>query len=250
MWAIAHGLIIHNVRRSQVLGMLSFAVLIIWSSVDSFVAEEDLARGDLWSSRLALWSTLVITLFVVLQELPKEMASRFHLILLSKPITRYDYIIGKLLGVFSLSMMALSVLVAVSYLSLFLQCEDEVPFVANFLVPWFHYGLYCWLFALTACLCGAFLSEAFCLIGIGMVFAGSYAVGLLPALREEAGVGAGSSLLMSFVYYAVPNFQYFGPSSFEDYGGMASIYLLIYVTGYTGIVLPLSLKKFDELSFQ
>jgi hypothetical protein len=79
---------------------------------------------------------------------------------------------------------------------------------------------------------------------------GSYAVGLLPALRQEGSMGAGTGLLMSLVYYCVPNFQYFGPSSYEDYSGMASIYLLIYVVGYTGIVLPLSLKKFDELSFQ
>ena len=237
MWAIAHGLIIHNVRRSQILAMLGFAMLIIWSSVDAFIAEEDLARGDLWTSRLALWSSLVISLFVVLQELPKEMASRFHLILLSKPITRYDYLLGKLL-------------ILVSFLSLFLQCEEETPLFSNLVIPWFHYGLYLWLFSLTACLCGAFLSEAFCLIGVGMVLTGSYAVGLLPALREEGGLGAGTGLLMSFVYYCVPNFQYFSPSSFEDYGGMASIYLMVYVVGYTGIVLPLSLKKFDELSFQ
>jgi len=208
MWPIAHGLIIHNIKRPQVIGMALVAALLIWSSVDPFVVEDDLLIGDLWTTRLSLWSTLVICLTVVLQELPKEMTSRFHLILLSKPITRQGYIMGKVIGLFLFGLVVLSSLVFFSYISSFLQCDEDVALVPNLIMPWFHYALYIWLFSVVACLCGAFLNEAFCLIGIGVVFAGSYAVGLLPALREEAGLGALSGLLMGLIYYLVPNFQY------------------------------------------
>lgn len=249
MWPIAQGVFIHNIHRGHVITMVLVALGLIWTSVDPFVTYEDLSLGDLWTSRLALWSSLVIVLVVVLQELPKEMSSRFHLILLSKPISRFDYVLGKLLGLYAFGMAVLTVLVSLSYLSFFLQCEEDVPLGANFLLPWFHYSMYLWLFCVTTTICGAFLSEAFCLIGIAMVTIGSYVVGILPAMVEGGEVGGLGGLLMSMVYYVVPNFQYFGPSHFQDYGVMAPVYLLIYVIGYSGLVLPLALRQFSRISF-
>jgi ABC-type transport system involved in multi-copper enzyme maturation permease subunit len=249
MWAIAHSLVLHNLRRSQILGMALAVMILIWATVDPFVSAHDLKLGDLWPSRAALWGTIIITLVVVLQELPKEMSSRFHLILLSKPISRYDYLMGKILGLFLFSSIYVSGLVLFSFLAQFLQCEDSVDMMSNLVLPWFHYVLYLWLFCVIAGVSGAFLSEAFSLIAIAVVLACSYAVGLLPMLKDSGEVGIGLGLLLKMVYYLVPNFQYFGPSNFDTYGFVAPLYLLVYVAGYTVLVLPLALLKFERQSF-
>jgi ABC-type Na+ efflux pump permease subunit len=223
--------------------------LLIWSSIDPYMSDLDLMLGDLWHTRMALWGTIVISIVVLLQELPKEMNSKFHLILLSKPISRYGYLLGKLLGIFGFSMIVLTVLLLVSYFSASLQCEEAVPVIENLALPWLHYALYLWLFSLVSVVSGAFLNEAFCLMVLAVFLSGSYVIGMLSTFREGGDLGLVASLSLKFIYHGLPNFQYFGPSHYETYGVFAPFYLLVYVAGYTGLLLPFALKKFEEISF-
>ena len=231
------------------MGLALVAMVLIWSSIDPFVSAVDLKLGDLWPSRQALWAAIAMTLIVVLQELPKEMDSRFHLVLLSKPISRYDYLLGKIIGIYMFSAIIMTGLVVFAFVSAWLQCEHGVFIGANLFLPWFHYMLYLWLFSVVAGIAGAFLSEAFCLMAVAMVLAGSYSVGILPMLKESGDFGTGMGLMFKVLYYMVPNFQYFGPSNFDTYGFSAPMYLILYVVGYTLLVLPLALKKFEQQSF-
>lgn len=249
MQAIAISLILHNIFRGHIVAMALVSAVLIWSSVDPYLSALDLSLGDLWHTRLALWSTIVISIVVLLQELPKEMSSKFHLILLSKPISRYGYLLGKLLGVYGFSMIHLSVLMLFSYLSASLHCHEPVPIVQNLALPWLHYGLYLWLFSLVSVVSGAFLNEAFCLMSLGVFLTGSYAIGMLSAISEGADLSLIASLCLKLVYHGFPNFQYFGLSHYETYGVFTPFYMFVYVAGYTGMILPCALKKFEELSF-
>ena len=246
MKAIALGFFIHNYRRGPVLLIFLATAGMIYSSVDEYTAAADLQIGDLWTSRLALWGTMVLILAAVLQELPKEMSSRFHLILLSKPIGRSGYLLGKLVGSYMFAIFCLTILLAISYGSLVMQCREVAPITTNFLWPWIHYSLFLWLFCLIAVLSGAFLGEAFCIMAVAGFVALSFGVGLLPALLQASGL---SMIWLRAFYYAVPNFQYFGPSNFDQYDIFAPICVALYIVGYSGLILPLGLFRFERISF-
>lgn len=250
MWPIAEAVILHNLKRAPILGMLAVAAYFIWSSVDPYTAGTDLQLGDLWPSRLALISTIVVVITVMLQELPKEMASKFHLILLAKPISRNDYLLGKVIGLFIVSVITITVLLMVAYASFFFQCSHEVPPGPNLFRPWMHYVMYLWVFSLVAGVLGAFMTEAYSILLVAFYLLGSYGVGILPSLKMSEGLPTGGGVLLSIFYYLVPNFQYFGPSHFEDYGFLAPFCVLVYAIGYTGIILPYALYRFERLSFQ
>jgi ABC-type transport system involved in multi-copper enzyme maturation permease subunit len=247
MKAIALGFFLHNYRRGPVLLIFLATAGLIVTSVDEYTAASDLQLGDSWTSRLALWGSMVLLLTAVLQELPKEMSSRFHLILLSKPIGRSGYLLGKLLGGYVFAIFWLTALLLVSYGSLVFTCREVVPLMSNLIWPWVHYALFLWLFCLIAVLAGAFLGEAFCIMAVSGFVALSFGVGLLPALLEASGI---SMVWLRVFYYAVPNFQYFGPSNFDQYDIFAPICVALYIIGYSGLLLPWGLFRFERISFQ
>lgn len=248
MWAIAHGVIEHNLKRSMVLGLICAASIFIWLNVDPYFSHYDLEVGELTPTRYAMLCSVIITLVVLINELPKEMSVKFHLLVLSKPISRVDYLVGKILGLYVVGVVTVTVLTTVAFTAMMFQCEEQVPLNSNLILPLIHYLLYLWIFSVSAGVAGAFLSEAFCLIIIGMVLTASYIVGLIPSIRE-AGVGAGAGLFLKICYYLVPNYQYFGSSNFSDYNPLTVLYLLVYVLGYTGIILPMAISNFEKRSF-
>ena len=248
MWAIAHGVIEHNLKRSMILGLIIASSIFIWISVDPYLSHYDLEIGELTPTRYAMLCSVIISLVVLINELPKEMSVKFHLLVLSKPISRYDYLVGKIIGLYIVGIVTVTTLTTVAFTAMLFQCEEQVPLNSNLILPLLHYLLYLWIFSVTAGVSGAFLSEAFCLIIIGMALTASYVVGLIPSIRE-AGVGAGAGLFLKMCYYLVPNYQYFGSSNFSNYSPLTLLYLTLYVIGYTGIILPTAISNFEKRSF-
>jgi ABC-type Na+ efflux pump permease subunit len=248
MWAIAHGVIEHNLKRGMILGLIIGAAIFIWLNVDPYYSKYDFEIGELSPTKYAMFCSVIITLVVLINELPKEMSVKFHLLILSKPISRLDYLLGKIIGLYVVSVVTICILTTVAFTAMMFQCEEAVSLNPNFLLPLMHYVLYLWIFCVTAGVAGAFLSEAFCLIIIGMALTASYIVGLIPSIRE-AGVGAGAGLFLKLCYYMVPNYQYFGSSNFHDYSPLTLLYLAFYVMGYTGIILPTAISNFEKRSF-
>jgi len=248
MWAIAHGVIEHNLKRAMILGLIAAAAVFIWMSVDPYVSKYDLEVGELTPTRYAMLCSLVITMVVLINELPKEMSVKFHLLILSKPISRLDYLLGKIFGLYVVGIVTVTALAFIAFAAMLFQCEEGVPLNQNLILPLCHYILYLWIFCVTAGIAGAFLSEAFCLIIVGIALTASYVVGLIPSIRD-AGVSAGAGLFLKLCYYMVPNYQYFGSSNFNDYSPLTLLYLFLYVLGYTGILLPTAISNFEKRSF-
>ena len=248
MWTIAHGVIEHNLKKGMILGLVIAASIFIWLNVDPYFSKYDLEIGELTPTRYAMLLSVVIVLVVLINELPKEMSVKFHLLLLSKPISRLDYLLGKIIGLYLIAVIIVAILTTIAFTAMMFQCEENVPLNPNFILPLLHYLLYLWIFSVTAGVAGAFLSEAFCLIIIGIALTASYIVGLIPSIRE-AGVSAGTGLFLKICYYIVPNYQYFGSSNFSDDNHLTLLYLTLYVLGYTGIILPTAIANFEKRSF-
>lgn len=248
MWAIAQSVVIHNFKRSESLFIAIVSMVVIWFFTDPLLPLADIERGELFPNSLALFASIVLLFFVLLQELPKEMSCKFHLILLSKPLTRMDYLFGKIVGIYLFSWLYLLICLSFSYVSMMMQFDTEVPFESNWLKPLLHYSLYLWLLSVISALAGAFMGEAFCIIVIGITLVMSYVIGLIPSIIERE-ISFSASIFLKIIYYIVPNFMYFGPKNFENYSYSTLLYLAVYVVGYTGLILPIGIRRFNQLSF-
>lgn len=248
MWAIAQSVVIHNIKLSGFWGLMLCFAFGIYTLIDPFTPADELERGSLTATFFALIGAVITLLFVVLNELPKEISSKSHLLILSKPITRMDYFLGKIIGVFLFASISLALLVAFAYVSLVYHCEHQVPLLQNCIFPFFHYLLFLWMVSLLAGIIGVFLSEAMCIMISFFLLIGSYAIGLVPVLLEkELSLSAG--IFLKGIYFFFPNFQYYELSEYEHYGWFSFFLLGIYSLGYTGIALPISLKYFEKKSF-
>ncbi len=248
MKPIFTAVVLHNSRRAAVWFILAALWALIWFNTDPYAPAADLRRGDLVPCALAFYGSLVLALFVTIQELPMEMHCRFHLILLSKPISRTDYLVGKIIGIFCFGALVLAVTVPFAWLSQALQCEAEVPLLANLVKPLIHYTLYLWFFSVVAGITGAFMSEAFCMMITVFVFAGSIAVSLIPSILEKK-VNLGAEILLRAIYYMAPNIFYFRPQHYQEYSFYTPLLVAVYALAYSGLILPVAIRRFNQISF-
>ncbi|MBF0243824.1 MAG: hypothetical protein HQL31_00945 [Planctomycetes bacterium] len=209
---------------------------------------QDLLRGDLMGSSIAFYASLFIVLIIAMQELPKEIQAKSHLLLLSKSISRSGYLMGKIVGIFMFGVLCLMVACASAYGALVMSCRHEVPFLANFFWPFMHYSLFIWIFSVITGISGAFLNEAFCALGGGFCLVGSYAIGLIPGIAEKTH-DSGAVILLKSIYYIVPNIWYYRPGHYLNFDGFNFLTLVLYTLGYSGVLLPLALVKFKKISF-
>ncbi|MBF0196756.1 MAG: hypothetical protein HQL32_03565 [Planctomycetes bacterium] len=249
IWVICEAASLQNIKRPPSMGLWLGAVVLIWAMVDPMVSEADLARGDMYPTMLALGVSLVAMLFAVINEVSKEVSVRFHLLILSKPILRYEYLLGKILGAYLYSLISMIVFCLTAYIAMTLQVSYEVPIWANLLRPIIHFSMYLWIFSLVATVVALFVSEAFFLIIITLGLGGSYVIGLIPSLQGQAEFNSLAFLVLKGVYFIFPNFQYFASANFETYNWMIPILTFIYAAGYTGLILPLAIRSFNKKSF-
>lgn len=248
MWPILSSVVLHNIHRGAVRILILGVMALIWSNIDPLTSDHDLKLGDLFPTQLALFGSLVVAMFVTLQELPMEMNSRFHLILLSKPISRTDYLLGKIIGIFALGGIVVTITTIFAFIAMTIQCKSEVPLMSNLLLPLFHYLLFIWVFAVAAGVAGAFLSEALCIMLTCFVFAATIAVSLIPIFLED-NLPWGAGWLLKLIYYLVPNSYYFSPGKFSEYTMTTPFLVTLYALGYTGVVLPTAIRNFNRISF-
>ena len=196
-----------------------------------------------------LWYAILTAIFVGIGLVSKEVERRTLYTILTKPVHRYEFLLGKYLG------LCLTLLVNVVLMTAFL-----------FLIVWWQHGLpplslskailliYCELVLITAV---ALLFSTLTSPNLGTVFTvGIYIIGYLTADLKEMRTAAESQFSRSLIdlcYYLLPNFNNFSIRAEIVHGVHVSsgdiLRIALYCVLYIAIVLCISIVSFQRKEF-
>jgi hypothetical protein len=114
VWAIAANTLLELVRMKVFYFMLLFALVIIGATYfyrdifqDEFQSLKDVSLGAMWIF------TLLLAILPTALLLPKDVEDRTLYTILAKPVPRFEYLLGKFLGILLLLFIAVAVMSAV-----------------------------------------------------------------------------------------------------------------------------------------
>ncbi len=221
------------------------------SEMESFLFQEDFLMGCVSVSNVekpVIGSFFLITCLSVLvgilsssSEIPREIDNRLILILLGKPVTRAEYIIGKYVGLLSITLCFFAVAGLATYVSHLTKTGEmhSFPLIVRQFVLMF--ALFPFVAMTLAISC--FLSEISAMImSVVYVFFCLFFC-TLPLLLEMLPQSMGiKSPLMGF-YYFFPNFYFFLMPMRVT--GIVVLFLALYSASITAIFLLIAILKFN-----
>ncbi len=183
--------------------------------------------------------------------LHKELAKKTIYNILAKPVTRYEFLLGKYLGMLSISTLLL-VLMGASlsiFLILFEQRIDPLLFQA-YLYSFFELSIICAAaiffssVVVTPLLAGLFT--------FGVFLAGRSTAHLLYFINEGS-VADSSAVILKILYWLLPHLDHLVIANVVVYGEKTSfadmVYSLAYSGGYAGVLLVLAQIFFNKREF-
>ncbi len=222
------------------------------SEMETFSFQEDLLMSQvkltnlekpiLGSFLMIAFLTILIGIFTGASEIPKDIETRMVLILLGKPITRNEYLVGKFIGVlticiifFGLSGLSVIVghLIKTGHLHDFRLILRQFSLI-SIVLPFLAMSVFisCFLAEISAMIVTViyvFCCFAFCIIPI--------LIAILPK-----SISFKSPILA--IYYFFPNFYLFLiPFKFT---GIVQIFILLYAIAVSGIFLSLSSLRINN----
>jgi len=242
--------------RDKILyNLVIFAVLIIASSlVLSSITIGDVKQIiiNLGLSTLSIFGTL-ISIFIGIQLVYKEIDKKTIYSLLSKPVARYEFILGKYLGlvwtlVVNVLVMIFGIYASILYLRHSFQAEDIQILLAGVLI----------LIELMVVVAIALCFSTFSTPGLSALFAFSlYVIGHFNADIRSYGLASDSfsvKVISSIFYYLLPNFGNFDVISSTAHGHFkaAHLYLESFSYGliYSLAVILISILIFERRNFK
>ncbi len=123
VWTLAHATMTQLMRMKILPFLMLFCVLVVGLGFGFSVINPEQQLGQLKTVSLAALQifSIVIGVFSTALLLPKDLEDRTLYTILSKPVPRFDYLLGKLLGVLMLIASGLIIMDAVLSLMLWLQ---------------------------------------------------------------------------------------------------------------------------------
>jgi ABC-type transport system involved in multi-copper enzyme maturation permease subunit len=255
--AIAHNTFREAARNKVLYSLLFFAVLLILSALalgELSMNEEIRMTRDVGLFGIDLFSVL-IAIFVGVNLLYKELDLKTVYTILPKPIARWEFVLGKWLGM--LITLTLQIIVMGAVLALTTVAEgaafDAVMVKALWLL----------LINVTVVTSVAILFSSFSSPFLSGFFSlGVFVVGRsVPDIRQlTARAGGAAARAVDFVSYLVPNLHLFYPSGAIVGNGRVSVqgqfvgasYLIsttAYGLGYSALVLALAMLIFRRRDF-
>lgn len=247
MLTIGTSVLFFSFKRQSFYIINIIALCVIWALTDTVYDKSELAHGIAYSSELPLWISVIILIVTVLNEVTKEFASKFHLIILSKPISRDAFLIGKILGSFMTAIICYAVYLSFYYISFSIQNDIETSFLVNVVYPFLFKSFYIWILCVFCCCCAVFMSEAFTVLFIGAYIFASIFFNILPLLSIPS--FEVHILILKGITLFFPNLLLFQTVDYKGISLHVILNLSIYVMGMTCILLPISLQKFRVKSF-
>jgi Cu-processing system permease protein len=205
---------------------------------------------------------LILTLFMAMSLLARDLEQRSIYTVCSLPISRSSYVVGKFLGFAVVILFALAILGCFTAGAIFvlerIYPSDSLFTWDAFLVGlWFQY----WVFLITGAITVLFSTVATSTflplaLSVGIYF-GSYSTEAVRYFVQSAGgqqrLDPVVSMLGRLVYWILPNFSAFDLKSQIIYGvAMDSKALLLtqlYGIGYLGVLIVLAMISFGRREF-
>ncbi len=264
IWSVAHNTFIEAIRDRVLFSLILFAFVMILSSLifASISAEQyNKIVKDLGLTAISLIG-IMISIFLGMGLVYKEIEKKTVYNIFSKPIRRYEFILGKYLG---LSFTLLVNTAAMAFILFLLVLYTEMRY-AGFIK--YYYG-------------GHYYAEFFkavyfeylefiVIIGIALVFSSFttpvmsvlftfflFAIGRFSSdirLLAEQVKNPVVGFLTEVIYRVIPNLEKFDVRREAVYGGSVSAELILYTTAYTILyilaLLVLSIIIFEKREFK
>ena len=254
MWPLAIITFLEGVRNRVLYGIVLFAVFIMALSV-VFVRffMQDIGKIAVDFSLSAIsFAGLLIAISLSVNLLAKDLEKKTIYFVLSKPISRTGYIVGKYTGITLLTLLAYLVLTLISSLTILFLKNQMEPYFTMFSWSAFLQGVYfdflkISLFNAVILFFGTFASSSFLtlLFSLCTYIAGhsiSEVINFLSINKE--GLVVGNDTIPAFIHsakYLIPNFGFFDFKVAAAHGMLANGGDVLFCTGYgltyTGMLL-------------
>jgi len=258
IWRIAK-ITVSEARRRRVVQAVIILVVVILASMTffSYLSPEEQSRMIISSGLAAITVFgILLAIFIAAFLIPREIEDRTVYAILSKPVRRFEFVLGKYLGAMIVLGVITAVMTAVLVLVLLIQARlvpssPESQFNPNLpAVVFAAFMSYCALGVLTALiiLISTVSSTAMAVIGAFLIWAVGSLQSTFHDLAEHA-TGAARVLLL-VIYYVVPKLENFDfrheASNFMPISIVSGWEALLHGIGYTAIVLLLAAVFFSD----
>ena len=206
VWVIGRNSFLETIRDRVLYVLLAFAILMIGSAeILSFltVGSQEKIVKDLGLASIAIFGTL-ISIFVGVGTVSKEIDKRTIHSLLSRPVHRYEFILGKYFGLLLTILVITTVMTLWFYLLLTVKGFAERRLLDAILLILMEMGIVSAIAVFFSTLSNPLLSSMFTL---SFYVAGHLSWSLL-ALQDRVASAFGKTLCTVF-YYLLPNLENF-----------------------------------------
>jgi ABC-type transport system involved in multi-copper enzyme maturation permease subunit len=244
-----------SVRDRVLYNLILFVLILVAASV--FVSDLSLDMESQFTGALGLSVMLVfgalIAIFIGVGLVYKEIEKRTIYNLLSKPVHRHEFVIGKYLGLSMTLLVNSAVMVAGTELALIYVNRGFAPIELAILPA--AYLIYLELALLVAI---ATLFSSFTTPMLAALFSfAAYVIGHFSGdLRQAAQLSDSTVVrgLLTVLYYLLPNLSNFGFIAEASHGRVASLAMAtratVYALVYIGILLSASALIFQRRNFK
>jgi len=244
-----------SVRQKVLYNLVAFALLLIGASIlfgSISVGVEQIILITLGLTSISVFG-LLIAIFIGIDLVSKEIERRTLYNILSKPVTRVEFVLGKYLGLLLTLLVNTAIMTVGFYAALYYQKgtlgRDDLVFLGAVYFILLQLALVVGIALVFSCISTPVLSAVytFCLFVIGNVSADLRAFG---GQTQSALLGTACSAL----YYALPNFANFNVISLVAHAQKIPGYLWVgnsfYALLYITILLGLAVIIFEEREFR
>ena len=254
MWGVAE-LTVRKLKEPAFFIMLVGAV-VIGLCISDFGNLYDQIKGDvvaqlvnvqqgqpvLFSTFFAFAMACLIAIFAGATEIPRDIETRFIMLIMAKPIRRADYIVGKYVGVLALCLIFfLAVEAAIVFGHLFKTGE-----MYSLGLIFRQFNIMFGILPLVACtvMISCFLSDFSAMIVTAIYLLFAVTVSVIPLLVAMIPDGIGINSYLFIFYYFFPNFVYF----FQSFSlfGLLGLALIAYSVAVSTIFLVIGHIQFDS----
>jgi ABC-type transport system involved in multi-copper enzyme maturation permease subunit len=244
-----------SVRQKVLYNLVAFALLLIGASIlfgSISVGVEQIILITLGLTSISVFG-LLIAIFIGIDLVSKEIERRTLYNILSKPVTRVEFVLGKYLGLLVTLLVNTAIMTVGFYAALYYQKgtlgRGDLVFLGAVYFILLQLALVVGVALVFSCISTPVLSAiyTFCLFVIGNFSAGLRAFG---GQTQSALLGTACSAL----YYALPNFANFNVISLVAHEQKIPGYLWVgnsfYALLYITILLGLAVLIFEEREFR
>lgn len=244
-----------SVREKVLYNLIGFALLLIAAAVlfgSISIGVDKMMLVNLGLSSISVFG-LLMSIFIGIGLVSKEIEHRTIYNILSKPVARFEFIIGKYLGllltlVINTAIMTVGFYAALFYVEGRLQRSDAVALQCVYLIV-LQFALVVGVALLFSCISTPILSATFTFC--------VYVIGNFLSDIRGFGQGSHNALLEKVtvtLYYLLPNFHDFQTISQTAHGIAAPAYLVtansLYALLYIAILISASVLIFEAKEFR